>query len=899
MNWKYWVAALVVVAAAYAAWRVWMLSEAINLPSSDEDIAAVQAISAAQNEDAFYRPVKQSLETQPKNPLNNVYFGDLHIHTSISSDAYLFGNRLDMDTAYRFAKGESGARLRTGEYAELSRPLDFAALTDHAEGFGRRLACENPDASEAALESCASLETPSLLGFMQLRRVAQARPRVRPLTVFNDDPALERTYAARTWQQVREAADRHYEPGKFTTFAAYEYSPAMPDRGKNHRNVFFRSSDVPQFAVSSFDAESEIELWQQLEATCVGECQFMTIPHNLNKTWGLAFAGRTIDGVAYTEEAWRLRERNEPLVEMFQIKGSSECSVGFGAGDEECGFEQFWPVCAEGQETSCIYPTSMARDGLRIGLELEDELGVNPLEFGMIGSTDTHNSNPGDAEEWDYRGATSFASSPARRRMSPDNLTGIRVNNPGGLAAVWAPENTREALFDAMQRKEVYATSGTRIILRMFAGTELPADIADSVDLEAAYRYGAPMGGRLHPRIEHDANLSIFVWATQDPNNAPLARIQIVKGWVEDGESHEAVYDVACGGSELDPATGKCLPNGATVSLSDCSWDVAAGAPELKALWTDPDFDPRDDAFYYARVVQNPTCRWTTYDSLRLGREPPGDSPPTVTEMAWGSPVWVKAPMAASAPARQPELLSAFFGLDNALPFIANGLCLGASGKDGMPVVLSETIDPETLQADDFRVITRSGVSSTPHCVTLRPAQDVGELRTVLLIGEFGNADADPPAQVQVVGDLESDGAANKRLNFNGTEVDVTPLADGPSLVWAEVVARDIWTQDGRGTRCPANSAQVIRVTWAGGVRLQNGKEPGEAERKLYQVSVTNQDGSTETVIPAALADLGDNDNNHYLCLDTTARASSVAFPGGHLVDPNRDLNPDSLVEIR
>jgi hypothetical protein len=642
MNWKHWIALIAFVALAFGAYRILLLSEAAIMPSTKEEIASVRAVSAAQDEEAFFRPENQPLDPRPKNPFNNVYFGDLHIHTSISSDAYLFGNRIDMDTAYRFAKGEAGVTLRTGEYVEISRPLDFAALTDHAETFGSRTACESSDASDAARVACKSLEVPSLIGFLQLRQRAQDRPPVRPMEIFNDDPALQRSYAAGTWQQIQDAANRHYEAGRFTTFAAYEYSPAMPDRGKNHRNIFFRGSEVPRYAVSSFDAISEIELWQQLEATCNIECQFLTIPHNMNKTWGLAFAGETIDGVAYSEEDWKLRQRNEPLVEMFQIKGNSECSLMFGAGDEECGFEQFFPPCTQGQKTSCIYSTSMVRDGLRIGLELEDKTGVNPLEFGMVGSTDTHNSNPGDTEEWDYRGATTFASSPAARRMSTDNVTGIRNNNPGGLAAVWAPENTREALFDAMKRKEVYATSGTRIVLRMFAGFELPEDIAKTADLASAYEQAAPMGGRLQA-IDAGVNaISVFVWATQDPISAPLARVQIVKGWIEDGESREAVYDVACGGSDQDPTTGKCAPNNASVNLTDCSWDTAAGASDLKALWTDPDFDPNEDAFYYARVVQNPTCRWTTYDSLRLGRTPLADSDTTVTEMAWGSPVWVK-----------------------------------------------------------------------------------------------------------------------------------------------------------------------------------------------------------------------------------------------------------------
>lgn len=641
MGWKTWVGLAVVIALGFGGYRVSLLANALALPNTVEEIAAVQQTVDGQNEDVIYRPDRKPLEAQAANPLNNVYFGDLHVHTNISSDAYLFGNRLDMDTAYRIAKGES-QKTRTGELMELTRPLDFAALTDHAEGFGRRIACDGPDLSEAGANQCEEQTIPSLIGFLKMRSKAEQRPMIRDLTVFNDDSVVERDYAAQTWQQVQDAADRHNAPGEFTTFAAYEYSPALPDRGKHHRNIVFKSMDVPKYAVSGFDVASEIGLWKELEATCEGDCQFLTIPHNPNKTWGLAFSGETIDGVAYTQDDWKLRERNEPIVEMFQIKGNSECSVAFGAGDEECGYEQFFPPCDAGQETSCIHPTSMVRDGLQIGLALEGQIGINPLEFGLIGSTDTHNSNPGDAEEWDYRGATTFTSSPAERRMAEENVTGIRNNNPGGLAAVWAPENTREALFDAMKRKEVYATSGTRIKLRTFAGFDMPDDMAETGDLVAAYQHGVPMGGRLYASDSKADGVSLFVWAVKDPDNAPLAKLQVVKGWIEAGERQEAVYDVACGGSELDPATGKCQANGATVNMRDCSWDNTAGATELKTLWIDPDYGSNEDAFYYVRVVQNPTCRWTTYDSLRLGRKPIDDSPATVTEMAWGSPIWVK-----------------------------------------------------------------------------------------------------------------------------------------------------------------------------------------------------------------------------------------------------------------
>ena len=260
-----------------------------------------------------------------------------------------------------------------------------------------------------------------------------------------------------------------------------------------------------------------------------------------------------------------------------------------------------------------------------------------------------------------------------------------------------------------------------------------------------------------------------------------------------------------------------------------------------------------------------------------------------------------KAIEATASPAtagKQGKLLSAFFGLDNALPFGANLLCRGAADKDGMPVVLSNTIEGETLEPQDFKVITSAGIERTPSCVTLRPASDEGELRTVLMIGEFGDAEFDPPARVLVVDDLLSDGATGEQVNFRGAEISVIPLADGPTLVWADIVPPALWSQTDGDSACPANTEQVVRVTWAGGVRLPNGDELGDAERALYRVSVMHTDGSTEEVSPIKLSDLGDRDNNHLLCLKTSAPARTVTFPAGHLVDPNGDLNPDSGISI-
>jgi hypothetical protein len=283
----------------------------------------------------------------------------------------------------------------------------------------------------------------------------------------------------------------------------------------------------------------------------------------------------------------------------------------------------------------------MVRDGLGIGLALEDEIGINPLEFGLVGSTDTHNANPGDAEEWDYRGATAFVSSPASKRLAEGGRSSLQ-RNPGGLAAIWAEENTREALFDAMNRKEVYATSGVRIRLRAFAGFDWDDAIAENGDIATAYQQGVPMGGSLSAK---QTALGFFVWAMRDPDSAPLQKIQIIKGWIENGERKETVHDIACSdGADVNNVTGQCDDNGAKVDIRDCSISADRGSAEIKTLWRDPDYDPREDAFYYVRILQNPTCRWSTYDSLRLGQEPPANVPATVTEMAWSSPIWVKSP---------------------------------------------------------------------------------------------------------------------------------------------------------------------------------------------------------------------------------------------------------------
>jgi hypothetical protein len=341
---------------------------------------------------------------------------------------------------------------------------------------------------------------------------------------------------------------------------------------------------------------------------------------------------------------------------MYQVKGASECALGVGATDEECAFSQILEPCKQGEETGCAFETGFARQGLKIGLELDRDLGFNPLAFGMIGSTDTHNGNPGDVEEWDFVGKAGLITSPAIRRLrdragrnasdTKPYQSVLQFHTSGGLAAVWSEENTRNSIFAAMKRREVYATSGPRMTLRFFAGWGFDESIhAEHDPISVATAGGVPMGGVLRPAVDDTGSPTFYVAAQGDVLSAPLQRIQIIKGWIdEEGKTHEEVRDIACSdGLEVDPTTLRCPDNGASVDLRSCQPTGDTGAMQLMTAWKDPAFDPAQGAFYYVRVLQNPTCRWSTYDALRLGREPDPRVPATLRERVWSSPIWIDA----------------------------------------------------------------------------------------------------------------------------------------------------------------------------------------------------------------------------------------------------------------
>jgi len=606
----------------------------------------------------------------------NLYWGELHLHTAESFDSSMMGNKLGIEDAYRFAKGEPliGAG---GETMQLSRPLDFVAITDHAEGFGSRTHCDDPNLSLFERAACwvMAQDNPIFLSLIVEGARGEGEPGELslPTGVYQPkarkvpgvdrfptckwgDSTVERCYdnVSTDWARYVQLADDYYEPGQLTTLVAYEFSPGMPDQGKHHRNVIFRSNSVPERAISSIDVPNAIELWKGLEATCdkADGCDFLTMPHNPNKAWGLTYSRYAYDGKQYTEDDWRLRQRREPLTEIYQNKGASECALGVGATDEECAFAQVLDPCQPGETTGCAFETGFVRDGLKVGLELEQELGFNPLQIGFIAATDGHNANPGDVEEWDFRGTVGTISSPAVRRMSGTNLgdkayrSMLKFHTPGGLAAVWAPENTREAIFDALARRETYATSGPRIGLRFYAGRGIDQAMIDAPDLVQHLEAEAVSMGAVLPSSQRPDQQSespeFLVWAVRDPMDAPLQRLQMVKGWIDDaGQTHENVVDIACAdGLQVDPATGRCPDNGASVDLSTCQYSAGSGATELKTIWRDPDYDQNQSAFYYVRVLMNPTCRWSSFDAIRLGREPDPSVPATIQERAWSSPIW-------------------------------------------------------------------------------------------------------------------------------------------------------------------------------------------------------------------------------------------------------------------
>ena len=570
----------------------------------------------------------------------NAYFGDLHIHTMYSFDAFMGSVRTTPDDAYRYAKGEPISHPSDMQLRLSGPPLDFLMVSDHAKYLGIYAAQLDP-ASPTYNHPDAHLLKPAKLGGLD----SLVRQLQRLSAEDHDFMSPEVTLYA--WQKIILAAQQHNTPGRFTTFIGYEYTPT-PGGRHLHRNVVFRGDKIPQQPFSSADSGNPEDLWTWLDQLRASGIEALAIPHNMNQSDGLAFqsttwAGNEID-LSYAEQ----RMRNEPIAEISQQKGTSETHPLLSPNDEWADFQivQYYLNRAENTNPISVFKGGYYRDALQTGLEMQSRLGFNPYQLGAIGSSDSHVSAGPYQEENYFSGRANTAQSrgsayPMTKDSWEDFWTPRQATHgTGGLAGIWAEENTRSALFDAMRRRETFATSGPRIRLRLFASYSLPEDILAAANIvELAYSHGVPMGSVLKQPTTLAPGL--LVLAGRDPNSSWLQRLQIVKGWIENGSPKEAVFDVACSdGYKPDPQTARCPDNGARVNLKDCSISKDKGAIELAAIWHDPGFDPNQNAFYYARALENPTCRWSTWDAIRLGIKPNPDLAAIHQERAWSSPIW-------------------------------------------------------------------------------------------------------------------------------------------------------------------------------------------------------------------------------------------------------------------
>jgi hypothetical protein len=574
----------------------------------------------------------------------SAFFGDLHIHTRWSFDAYSMGVRVGPEDAYRFARGGAIEHV-SGEPIQLTGPpLDFMGLTEHGTYMGVSAAMDDPNSPLRAVPFVQELTSPdpAVSSAAFARFLGSLGSGVAIPELVTDEVVRP------TWDRIVELADRHYVPGSFTTFPAYEYT-SMPDGQNLHRNVIFRGSDVPKRPFTSLDSGNPEDLWRWMESVREHGDDVIAIPHNANGSNGLMYRTVTTSGDPIDALYAEVRLRNEPISEVMQIKGQSETHPVLSVDDEWADFEIFDVVLGRPDQPS-EPDGSYVREALKTGLEVEERGGFNPYRIGMIGSSDGHNASS-PTEEANYTGKLGVLDGTPEARLnglalpSSGDFEGVG-NMPlrwgaAGLAGVWAESNTREALFDAMRARETFATSGPRIRVRLFGGWSFaPEDLEDDL-AERGYAAGVPMGGELEATDAPGAP-TFLVRALKDPNEAPLERVQVIKGWLEDGEAREAVYDVACAdGVAPDPRAHRCALASPLPNLNDCSIEPDDGRDQLSAFWQDPDYRPGQRAFYYVRVLQIPTCRWSTWDALRLGVPRPGNAPASIQERAVTSPIWV------------------------------------------------------------------------------------------------------------------------------------------------------------------------------------------------------------------------------------------------------------------
>jgi hypothetical protein len=586
-----------------------------------------------------------------------VFFGDLHLHSNISADAQSMGNLLLTSAdAYRFARGEKVV-ASNGLPAKLKRPLDFLAVTDHAEFMGiyRMFNLQDPRLMSTRLGRAWREKYGTSISKETMEQGPiddTANNPILEFVVSINDPDPERDgypqdIRTAIWTDVARTADEFNSPGVFTAFSAYEWT-AMYAGNNLHRCVILKdNADVvtdwlPYSAQSSSNPEDLWAALKEYESQTGGEA--LSIPHNGNLSNGLMWDTVNYEGGAITRDYAEARMRWEPIAEVTQLKGDSETHPSLSPDDPFADFERWdeYNISNTTKTTPDMYPGSYARSALRRGLALERSAGANPYAFGMIGSTDDHTSLA-TAEEDNFFGK--FANSEPGIRTPDSRMAGLNADwelGASGLAAVWAPQNTREDLFASMKRREVYATTGSRIVLRFFGGWDYAPNSVYSPYFETiGYRDGVPMGGELTPQGS-DAP-TFMVQAMKDPDAANLDQVQIIKGWIDsDGITHEKIYYVALSDDRgIDSATGQPEPVGSTVDLETISFSNTIGAVQLSAQWTDPDFDTGQAAFYYARAIEIPRPRWSEYDRKYFGLDFE-DAPRTVQDRAYSSPIWYR-----------------------------------------------------------------------------------------------------------------------------------------------------------------------------------------------------------------------------------------------------------------
>ena len=620
----------------------------------------------------------KSVEDVVRNPLRNAYFGDTHVHSRYSFDSSLFGVLATPDEAYRFAKG-SPLKHASGQAMILNQPLDFFSITDHAGLLGGVISFAEMDPQNGneivsfakKVSRCWEVgcdRSPISSPSWSVNAWDAVRDFFRGLRASQADRGVlnNQRIVGDSWEKIIQAAEHHNDPNKFTTFIGYEYTALSPTNGNLHRNVLFRSSVAPELPFSMFDSANPEDLWDWMDSLRDAGIDSLAIPHNSNGSDGWMFQMAQYDGSPQDVEYAEQRMRNEPIVENTQIKGTSDTHPLLSPNDDWANFEVM-PYLV-GREGVSEIRGSYLRHALGRGLKQEAEMGFNPFKFGFIGSSDSHNGGGSyheddfmgkvgvvdasaksrgsipirDADEWESLKTRLFDLGPEVKAASDGRMysnTAFKTWSASGLAGIWAESNTRSDLFDAMRRKEVFSTTGPRIKIRFFGSFKFADDFLEREDAIAkAYMEGVPMGGTMN----RDGQVpSFLVWSTADPNSSMLQRLQVIKGWIDSGDFREKVFDVACSSGQMpDPSSGRCPDYDFSVDLKSCATSGDSGATELKTLWRDPEFDVSHRAFYYVRALEEPKCRWSTWDAIRANVKPRVDIPATIQDRAWSSPIW-------------------------------------------------------------------------------------------------------------------------------------------------------------------------------------------------------------------------------------------------------------------